>query len=300
MSIIRIVFVLAVAFFGWWSLRGEWPAVLSAFGQVVVYQWLISIGLVLAGLTCTAIVWTRVLAGYGHRLPIRAGFSVFFVGQLGKYIPGSVWSLAAQGQMARQFAVPVRTTVATGLIFLYWNIATATLISAVLTLTGQLSIDFSPWISISAALVAAAAIAPMTVRSLANKLAGTNQPLHTRWRDSVLLTLLMLVTWILYGLAMVEVGPEGTGIGGSDLTVGTAIAAFTLAYVLGVLVPFAPAGFGIREATVAFLLTPTLGLTSAAAVALLTRAIHTIADFGLAAGAWIVNKAAHSNSAQRS
>lgn len=296
MSAARVLFVVAAIYFGWWSLRGEWSAVLAAFGQVAIWQWLISIGLVLAGLLCTGVVWARVLAGYGYRLPVRTANSVFFIGQLGKYIPGSVWALAAQGQMARRFHVPVRTTVATGLIFLYWNVVTATLLGAVLTLLGFVNVNAPPWMTVSAVVVAVVALMPNTVTALANKLAGTDVGHHTRWRDVGMVALMMLVTWGAYGMAVVSIAPDNSNDGTSKLAIPTAIAAFSVAYVLGVLVPFAPAGFGIREASLTYLLTPTLGLATAAAVALVTRALHTIADFGIAAGAWAAgrNVGAHS------
>lgn len=279
---IRLLFVASVILFGWWSLQGEWPAVLAAAGQVTAPRLMAAISLVLAGLLCTGIVWQRVLLGYGYRLPVLRGFSVFFVGQLGKYIPGSVWSLAAQGEMARRFNVPVRTTVATGLIFLYWNLTTATFLSAVLTLLGDIPVDVPTWVSITVAGTAVAAMAPITVTTLANKMAGTHNPHHTRLRDTSLLAPLMLLTWASYGVAMICVAPEGKLINSSGLGVTYSIAVFAIAYVLGVLVPLAPAGFGIREATLTFLLAPALGVPAAAAIALLTRAIHTIADFSIA------------------
>ena len=39
-------------------------------------------------------------------LPARDGLATFFVGQLGKYIPGSVWSIGAQAQMAGRHVGP--------------------------------------------------------------------------------------------------------------------------------------------------------------------------------------------------
>ena len=86
-------------------------------------------GLVLLGLLTTCGAWLRLLAGYGHRLPREDGRRVFFVGQLGKYIPGSVWSMGAHADLARGFGVPVRVTVGTSLAFLGLNVATAGLLA---------------------------------------------------------------------------------------------------------------------------------------------------------------------------
>lgn len=276
----------AAIVFIWWSLQGEWAAVRVAVGQVSALRLMASFALVLSGLACTVIVWHRILVRYGHKLTLSSGFSVFFIGQLGKYIPGAIWSLAAQGEMARRFNIPVRTTVATGLMFIYWNVTTATLLSSVLAWRTSVSVGFPGWANISIAMAAVAAMTPAAVTVLANKIAGTENPQHTRLRDTLLFALLMLLTWAAYGAAMTLVASQGEIISSPDLNVSYAVFVFAIAYVLGVLVPFAPAGFGIREATLAIFLAPALGVAAAAAIAILTRAIHTIADVVMAVIAW--------------
>jgi uncharacterized membrane protein YbhN (UPF0104 family) len=62
--------------------------------------------------------------------------------------------------------------------------------------------------------------------------------------------------------------------------------AVAAAYLVGVLVVIAPAGVGAREATLGLLLAPTLGVPAAAAVALLSRLVHTVGDLALAGVAW--------------
>ena len=288
----RVVFVASAIFFGWWSLRDEWPMLLAALGAITAWQWLISAALVVVGLMCTGIVWERILVGYGYRLPIRSALSVFFVGQIGKYIPGSVWSLAAQGQMARTFNVPVRITVATGLVFLYWNVVTAILLGSLLIAWGQAAVTVSRWGMLLVALLALSALLPATVTAVANRLAGTHASPHTRWSDIALLLPLMVLTWTAYGAAVLFLVPGDANGGSGPFPLTMAITAFAFSYILGVLVPLAPAGFGIREAAMIYFLSPHLGLALAAAVALLTRVIHTIADFAIAAASWVVGRRA--------
>ena len=56
---------------------------------------------------------------------------MFFVGQLGKYVPGSVWSIGAHAHLAARHGVPLRVTVGTSLMFLGLNLATAGLVVGV-------------------------------------------------------------------------------------------------------------------------------------------------------------------------
>ncbi|HZA81594.1 MAG TPA: UPF0104 family protein, partial [Actinomycetes bacterium] len=62
--------------------------------------------------------WRAVLADCGARLPLRGGLRVFFLGQLGKYLPGSVWAVVAQVELGRGYRVPRRVSGAAVLIYM--------------------------------------------------------------------------------------------------------------------------------------------------------------------------------------
>jgi uncharacterized membrane protein YbhN (UPF0104 family) len=63
--------------------------------------------------------------------------------------------------------------------------------------------------------------------------------------------------------------------------------AFAAAYAVGVVVILAPAGLGAREGVFVLLAEPVVGIPAAAALALLARLVHTVADLLLAAGSWL-------------
>lgn len=293
LSIARVLFVVAALGFAWWGLRDQWHEILAAMSTVTLGQWLTSTVLVLLGLVATGLIWARILGSYGHTVQLTAALSVFFVGQLGKYIPGSVWSLGAQAKLAQRFRVPARTTIATGLVFLYWNVITAVLFGSLATLMNAVDMS-SPrapaWLLGLATVLAVAALSPAVVDALGTRLADSGRPLRTRWRDEALLGVLMAFTWVAYGLAVMVIDPSVRN-GEPSVDLWTAVGAFTISYVVGVLVVVAPAGFGAREATLALLLTPSVGVASAAAIAILARVIHTLADFSIAALAWGIGRA---------
>ena len=76
----------------------------------------------------------------------------------------------------------------------------------------------------------------------------------------------MSAAWLLYTGALFTTAPDA-----SASAVPTVMAAFVLAFAAGVAVPLAPAGVGVREAVLIYLLTPTLGFEVAAAVSLFSR-----------------------------
>jgi len=285
----RILFLTAAVWFAWFALRDEWPEVLAAVAEVGWWRGLLSLALVLVGLTVTGITWRRILQSYGFPLPASAAASAFFVGQLGKYIPGSVLSLGAQAQMAQRWSVPARTTVATGLVFLYWNLATATLTGFLAIGLNAVEVNLPATVATAGLIVSIGAVRPRIVSALGTRLAAPGHSLVLRWTDCGLLIALMEFTWVMYGAALLVLDANRES-SPSALALGTAVGAFTIAYAVGVLMVLAPAGLGAREATLAILLAPSIGLSSAAAIALVARAVHTLADFSIAAAAWLSNR----------
>ena len=56
----------------------------------------LSLGFGLVGVGATSMQWRAVLAGLGVRFGARETAGIFFVSQLGKYLPGSVWPIVMQ------------------------------------------------------------------------------------------------------------------------------------------------------------------------------------------------------------
>lgn len=285
----RIAFVVAALVFGWVGLRPHGEEIGRAMAAASAPRVALAGLLVLGGLALTGTVWRRILAGYGHHVPRRAADGVFFPGQLGKYIPGSVWSLGAQAEMARRLHVPARTTVSVGLVFLWVHVATAAVVAGLLA-PSPTATSSGAVVALRASAVAggAVAMAAPVLHRLGGRLARAAEPLDLGWRGVGGITALMGTVWALYGAALVAVLPPGVVVdGGPGRLLLVGVGAFAASYVAGVLVVVAPAGAGAREAALVALLAPTLGLPVAAAGALLVRVVHTVADVVIAGLAWV-------------
>ena len=66
---------------------------------------LASWALVLAGIYATFRSWRAVLADLGGGLPQAPAMRVFYLGQLGKYLPGTVWPAVTQMRLGRDYRV---------------------------------------------------------------------------------------------------------------------------------------------------------------------------------------------------
>lgn len=280
---IRIPFFLAIGWFIWRGIDGHQEEIGDALGRIGPTQVLGALGLVVLGLLTTGLLWSAVLAALGHRLPLRAAFSVFFVGQLGKYVPGSVWSFGVQAQGARRYGVPIRSTVAASLVFLGINVASSVAIGAALALTGDIRTDVPAWVQVLALVASLLALTPPALALVCRVVAGIPVRLSVRawalWLSS------MALAWVLYLAALALLLPDP----GVDAWFAVS-AGFLVGYATGVLVILAPAGLGARETAFVVLAEPAVGLATATAIALISRLVWTAGDVVVAAGAALASR----------
>lgn len=273
----KVAFLVGVLVAAWLSIRGREAELGTALGRVSIPALLGALAVTLLGLWLTSRIWRDLLSGFGVQLPPREARSIFFLGQLGKYLPGAVWSIGAQAALVRRHGTPIRVTTTAGLLFLGIHVASAGAIAAAADLRGAIDLPGPGWLSALAGAGALVGLTGLVMTPLATAISGT------RWRDDVRATLrriaLIAATWLLYAVGLWLLS---TSLG-STVGIATLLGAFAASYAVGVVVVIAPAGVGAREAVLIGLLSPAMGWADAAALALLARAIHTGADVMLAA-----------------
>ena len=233
----------------------------------------------LAGLLATGLLWLRLMAALGADLPLREGLATFFVGQLGKYIPGSVWSIGAQAHMAGRLSVPPRTTVAAGLLFLGYHVATA--------VDGGRSRPAPRWPGVAVAGVGVGAparrvggrAAPRRRPPVGRRVAG--RPVPSVSATPLVALALMATAWAAYSAGLVLLSPglpwrDVVALGG----------AFALAYAVGVVIVLAPAGVGAREGLFVAAAHAAAGGRRRHRRGTAGPVVHTVADGVMAAGWW--------------
>jgi uncharacterized membrane protein YbhN (UPF0104 family) len=269
----RIVFVLLVIGFAWWGFAGRWAEIGHAAAATGAVRLCVAVVCAAGGLALTGVLWRSLLARLGSPVPLRDAGAVFFVGQLGKYVPGSVWSFAVQAQLGRRHGVPARSSVTASALFLILHTFSGLVLGGLLVAGGVVSTDLDLVWWLLLAVGGAVAMTPPVLRVLGRRLSGVDVAAPDLLRSLALMT----VVWACYGASLWVLLPT------TDLL--AAVAAFALAHAAGVLLVFAPAGLGAREAVLIALLAPAVGVPTAAAAALLARVAHSIGDFAIAAGA---------------
>jgi uncharacterized membrane protein YbhN (UPF0104 family) len=231
--------------------------------------------------------WRRILAGWAQSLPFARAARIWFLANLGRYVPGKVWSVAGMVVMAREEGVQPWAAAASAVAVQALGLGTAAALVAA-TIPGATS---------GLRLAAAAVVAVATIGGLVwqgaitrlARLAGAANEWRALPVPTVLVSaILTALSWVAYG-GVFWLLALGLGLPGR-LPVETAIGVFALGYVLGLLALFVPGGVGVREVVYVGLLTPFLGSGGAIALSLASRLQLTLVEAAAGLGALFVGK----------
>lgn len=271
-----------------WSLRSQGPQLRAAAGQLSLLPVLGAALAALASLVASLLAWRATLAALGVAVPVPTAARIFFLGQLGKYLPGSVWPVLAQMELGAAAGLS-RTLVATGGLLVLGLAVPGALVLGLLAAPALLSGGSAPYAVVFLALpVAGLLLWPRALNPLLDR--GLRllrrPPLPTRLTGTAVarVAALSMLSFLLLGVQawLLVRNLGGGGLGALPLAVG----AFALASVAGLLAVPVPAGAGVREVVLVAALQPVLPVPAALVVALTSRALLTAADLtaaGLAA-----------------
>jgi glycosyltransferase 2 family protein len=271
-----------VLFFAARSLGGQWDKVGSRLSHLRFgWEW-IGAGTALVLLTYALLIegWRRVLGAWDSHLPFMPAARIWFLSNLGKYVPGNIWSLTAMGVMARGRGLSAIAAAGSSVIMQMVSLVTGTAIVMVTSakLIGQpILVGVAVLVLIVVLLGAPRFLPPLTVwvsTLIGRELAPPSVPATSIWTAA----LASALSWLFYGLAF-QLFVRGL-LGSAPGEISSYIAVYTAAYILGFISPIAPAGLGVREFTLAAFMTQ-LGLANeadAALVAIAARLWLTIVE----------------------
>lgn len=230
------------------TLVTEWPRVEAEIRDAQV-GWLV-VALVVAAAAMASIgwAWGAVLGAMGVRVPTGRVVPWYFVGELGKYLPGGLWPVLGRGELARRGGVPrgrAYASVALSLVVLYL----AAMFVAVAFLPFALSGGgFSPWmltlLALPLGVVALHHRVLERMVGLVERVSGRALDIEVpRWGTSLGLVARYVPTWLLIGTATWAVARAVT----ADMSYPRVMFASVLSWIVGFLAVPVPAGAGIRE-----------------------------------------------------
>jgi len=272
------------------SLARNWAAFQSVQVTLdVKIGWLAaSVGVIFLTYIIQIESWRRMLRGWDQRLSYPNAARAWTLANLGRYIPGKVWSVAGLVVLAEQAGV--RRSAAAVSAFAMQAVVLGTGVVLVAIATPHAA---SPVLLGAAVLASLALIGVLAWRRTAEwlgTLADSKTPLPPLPLSAILLSSgLMLLSWATFGVSFWML------IRGLISTAGVPLAAamgmFALGYVMGLVALIAPGGLGVRDLALVGFLTPLVGSGGALAVSLASRVQLTITEAG-AAGVGLLLKPA--------
>ena len=279
------VVVIAVGI-GAYEIDSEWNQVHHSLAQIGLLASFEALLALLVMQYSTLRQWEALLAGLGSPLRTTTAGRIFFIGQLGKYIPGSVWPVLTQMELGAKANVPRSRSASASILTMILSLATGLLVAAATLPFAHYSAGYD-WVFILVPVILVC-LYPRVLNPLLNwlfkltKRPGLDQPVTLKMLSKALAW--SLLAWIANGVQIWILADKLGAPAGRTILI--ALGGYAFAWCVGFVIIFAPAGAGFRDLLVVAVLAPVLPYAPALAVALVSRAVNTISDLlvaGLAA-----------------
>ena len=252
------------------------------WSEIQAYEWQARWGRMSASLAVMAAslvfgtwIWKRVLDRFpAASLPFGQLLRISFLSKVARYIPGKVWQFVAVGQLSARTGGSPRIAVSSMVVHAAFDLLAASIVASVVAARRIDLLPSDPLFALAgASALAVVASHPRLIEAglvLLARLSGRERITWTGgWRDSVEVLALSILSWAGLGLAFYLFVGSVVRVDPGQLLPLVGINAF--AFVAGYVVVVAPAGAGVREATMAGLLGRLVPAGAAAVVAVLAR-----------------------------
>lgn len=279
------VVVIAVGI-GAYEIEREWGEVHASLARIGFLTAFEALLVLLVMQYATLRQWQALLAGLGSPVRTTTAGRIFFIGQLGKYIPGSVWPVLTQMELGARAKIPRSRSASASILTMILSVASGLLVAAATIPFAHPSADYD-WVFIFVPVILVC-LYPRILNPLLNKLfaltkrPGLDHPVTLRMLSKALAW--SLLAWLANGVQIWILADKLGAPPGRTFLI--ALGGYAFAWCVGFVIIIDPAGAGIREALLVTALAPVLPPGAPLAVALVSRAVNTISDLlvaGLAA-----------------
>lgn len=229
-------------------------------------------------LIISPIIWKFLMLGSGADVPYRLCYGIWWTTNIAKYVPGKVSLIAGRAYVARKYGSKI---VIESFVWELLVSVSSAVIAGLLLLDLEGIASSTKWMLIAIGIMSLLPIiSPRLTQTLVRKpfsLLGRGE-----WSTETSMTrkyylislLLMLISWILWGIAHQFI-LLGLGI---DAPLTLLIGAFSIAWLVGFFAFFLPAGLGAREGVFTFNLSLFMTGGIAAMVAVISRTLNVLIE----------------------
>ena len=271
-----------------WAIVQQWPSFSAALARLPWWVTVLSLLASLAYVFLTMESWRALLDDLGAPVPHRAAAVLFFTSQVAKYLPGGVWNFAAAAEAGTAHAISRRRSVAVLFTSMLVSVLSGLFFAVLALLVGpNAARQRYGWAALALPILLVLLTPPILNRVLALAMRILRRPALERqvtWGGMARSTAWGVAAWLASGL-QVWLSATALGMAPTPESFVLAVGGYGLAWTVGFLVFFIPAGVGVREAVLATTLTAYLAPGGVLAVVLLSRVMMTVADLAWGLGA---------------
>lgn len=286
----RRFWILIIGIFVAVYLSRQWPLVAAAVASLSWETVILAIVLVAIAKLLLTLVMQNCCRRFGVVLSFAESFHIYNFTQIAKYIPGSIWQFVARVAVLKARGAE-NTGIRNAMIYEVIWVAGTSGIVGLLLVAAQYRLNWNQLIDLGwgeLQLPAARSILALCVLVLAglSLAAWVQREKLEKGIGAMLptpsLIALLVANWVVLGLSLWVTSPPFSAEG---LHLFYTIGVYCLGYAIGFIVPFAPAGIGVREGVFILGMTPYLPLEGAVLLAAINRMIYVaveIAYFSIA------------------
>ncbi len=219
--------------------------------------------------------WQRLIAGFGHWVPYGEIFRIYRKSELSRYVPGGIWQFASRVYLVRSHGVDAPACLAATMLDMVLA-ALAAMVPAA-WLAGSAVPALGVWqkiVMFGFPVVACAIVHPPALNAwaapLARRLGQPYRRLEISTGRMFLIWGAYVAMWLLLAMAMALFASAVLADFGREHYAFVA-GSYALAWLLALLTMVAPAGVGVREGILGFLLSQALALGTAMTLAVAMR-----------------------------
>lgn len=267
----------------------DFSEVRSSEVEVALLPVLYAVSLIFLSFLFRCLAWDVTFRKFGHMLPLLRTARILAISNLGRYVPGKVATVGGVLFLASKEGIPPRVSGTALFINLVVPLLTAAFIFALslIFLDLQFSFGSALWVLGGLILVASTAcLQPPLFNRLSaflyRKVRGGEFDCKLSYSFLYQNTLFILIGWAAQGLAFFFLSRAFFEIPFASLPF--FIGGNAIAFMLGLISVFAPAGLGVKEGVLYLALTQCLPAAQVAVLVLVWRIFTTVVELVLAGG----------------
>lgn len=263
------------------NLYQNWNELSSYPWHINWYFLIISFFIMMINYFLVAFGWNLILRVLGGTLGLRKGLKIFFLAELGRYIPGKVWSMVGKVYLCKEQGIPVAKSSGSVVLQPLVQVVSGSLVFLVsLMFWTNIAWIGNLYVVLILVFLGLVLLHPSVIKralNLALRIFRRNPvELSLRYKHTLGILLLWCGLWVLNGIAhyflIISIYPMPV------IQLLVIIGVFSISWVVAFLSLLTPSGLGVMEGTLTFLLAFYLPLPVATVIALLSRVWRTVTD----------------------